>query len=429
MSTEIEVQDENTIEVRTMTDEEVVLHWAKQSKISIDSVEKLFKDGFTSMEAMELIDSDDLGKTKIPRGQQKLILASVNKRLESQKRAVISAPAQQQQADDVEETPNQNEAESTNAHEQPSDQSAITGNRKQKQKQQQDGGAHEQLPSVGNVSGADAFSALLSTLQTGQSIARSAVANGLEQVQSGVELNGSSINNNVLNQSASVNQLPTSVLSQSWKDPQIYLESAATGKSAPTHYDITDFISSTVEEEIIVGGNGSQQVVVKSGPRKPKLENVSLAQWSVANLAILYKLVAEGKLHGGNILDYLSYTTKICQLVQKYTLVSVLLYDREYRQLQARHDFRWGTDVPHFHTIHLLPRTSRPVQPPAGKTSGTASKATPSVAPLTLDGKVICKLFNSKNGCHYKECRFMHQCSVPGCYQYHSAQNHNQSKN
>ena len=77
-------------------------------------------------------------------------------------------------------------------------------------------------------------------------------------------------------------------------------------------------------------------MVVKSGPCKPKLENVSLAQWSVANLAILYRLVAESKLHGGNILDYLSYTTKICQLVQRFTLISVLLYDREYRQLQAR---------------------------------------------------------------------------------------------
>ena len=64
---------------------------------------------------------------------------------------------------------------------------------------------------------------------------------------------------------------------------------------------------STVEEEIIVGGNGSQEVVVKSRPPKLKLENVSSAQWSVANLAILYKLVEEGKLHEGYILDYLSF--------------------------------------------------------------------------------------------------------------------------
>ena len=46
-------------------------------------MEKLFKEGFTSMEALELIDSDDLAKTKIPRGQQKLILANVGKLLNS----------------------------------------------------------------------------------------------------------------------------------------------------------------------------------------------------------------------------------------------------------------------------------------------------------------------------------------------------------
>ena len=123
---EIEVQDENTIEFRTMTYEDVVLHWAKQSKISIDSVEKLFKDRCRSMKTIKLIDGDDLGKTKILRGQQKLILASVNKRLDLQKRAVINAPAPQQQADDIEETPNQTEAESRNAHEQPSDKSVTT---------------------------------------------------------------------------------------------------------------------------------------------------------------------------------------------------------------------------------------------------------------------------------------------------------------
>lgn len=41
--------------------------------------------------------------------------------------------------------------------------------------------------------------------------------------------------------------------SQSWMDPQIFLETTAQDKSAPTHYDITDFISGTIEEELIVG--------------------------------------------------------------------------------------------------------------------------------------------------------------------------------
>ena len=59
---EIEVQDKITIEFRTMTYEEVVLHWAKQSKISVDSVEKLFKDRFTSMKVIKLIDEDYLDR-------------------------------------------------------------------------------------------------------------------------------------------------------------------------------------------------------------------------------------------------------------------------------------------------------------------------------------------------------------------------------
>ena len=64
-------------------------------------------------------------------------------------------------------------------------------------------------------------------------------------------------------------------------------------------------------------------VILKSDPRKPKLEAVTLAQWSIANLGILYKLLEEGKLDSKSILAYLSYTTKICQLVQRFNLVSV----------------------------------------------------------------------------------------------------------
>ena len=76
-------------------------------------------------------------------------------------------------------------------------------------------------------------------------------------------------------------------------------------------------------------------MIFRSVPQKVKLENVTLAQWSVANMAILYKLVGEGKLHAGNSLDCLSYTTKICQLLQKYSLISLWLCDREYRKLQV----------------------------------------------------------------------------------------------
>ena len=73
-------------------------------------------------------------------------------------------------------------------------------------------------------------------------------------------------------------------------------------------------------------------------------------------MAILYKLAGDGKLEGPALMDYLSYTTKVYQLVQKYSLASVLLY--EYRKLQGSMGFRLGTDVQHlqysFHDGYIV---------------------------------------------------------------------------
>ena len=85
---------ENVIEISTLSDEEVVLNWAARGKISQDAIEKLFKEGFTSMEAILLLEDEDLARTKIPRGQQKLILAAVRKLLKSTERAGDSAHVQ-----------------------------------------------------------------------------------------------------------------------------------------------------------------------------------------------------------------------------------------------------------------------------------------------------------------------------------------------
>ena len=106
-----------------------------------------------------------------------------------------------------------------------------------------------------------------------------------------------------------------------------------------------------------MGGTGSHQVVLKSGGQtNPNLK-------TTANLAILYKLHGEAKLTGDGILDYLPYMTKVCQLVQRYNLVSVLLYDREYRKLLCAHDFQWDTYVPHLDSVYLQPRIPCPNNP------------------------------------------------------------------
>ena len=210
----------------------------------------------------------------------------------------------------------------------------------------QDGYAHVSM---------DAYvQGLLTQLSRGQLQAKNGFASDL--------LTGSSISDNTQQvigalPTGNVNSVPQTQL---WKDPQIYLSLAANGKSASSRYDIVDFVSGNVEEEVVVGGSGSHQVILKSGPKEPKLENVSLAQWTIANLAILYRLHGEAKLTEESILDNLSYTRKVYQLVQRFNLVSVLLYDRDYRKLQCAHEFRWGTDVPHLHSVYLQPRLPCP---------------------------------------------------------------------
>ena len=60
-----------------MTDDEYLYAWAAERKISAAAIDKLIADGFTSVEAMKLIETSDLSRNKITRGQQKLIMASV----------------------------------------------------------------------------------------------------------------------------------------------------------------------------------------------------------------------------------------------------------------------------------------------------------------------------------------------------------------
>ena len=51
--------------------------WAAHQKSLRKTIDLLIKEGFESMEALLLIDSDDLSKTKIQRGQQKLLLKAL----------------------------------------------------------------------------------------------------------------------------------------------------------------------------------------------------------------------------------------------------------------------------------------------------------------------------------------------------------------
>ena len=143
-------------------------------------------------------------------------------------------------------------------------------------------------------------------------------------------------------------------------NPQAFLgtQQAQPKKGGETKpFLIPDFVSTatfdgSVEDEQGIGGSNDACIVLHAPRRKPKLDNISLSMWIEANVRIMHQLSTTGKLSGtSQIEDYLSYTVKVAELLESHTLVSVVMYDNEYRKLQHQYGFRWGSDSQHLHTL------------------------------------------------------------------------------
>ena len=68
----------------------------------------------------------------------------------------------------------------------------------------------------------------------------------------------------------------------SWQDPQ-YIKSLA--NTQDNYHDIVDFVSASgisFNDETLLSHSSTEQLIFKSGPSKPKLELISLCQWSMA---------------------------------------------------------------------------------------------------------------------------------------------------
>ena len=363
--------DIGTAVVSEMSSSDQVIKFLLENKIQRGVVDEIIERGFDSLEALSLLDPEDIKSQKIPVGQRRL-LVHVTKSLNSGGNTLQKADHGSQPT-----------ASTSNDIAQPVVEE------------------HDDIYS--------------------QTIINSLVAQQTQLSNSQSPSSGPLTNNNITPASAPNSGIDNT--QPSWQDPQIHI-ATATGKSGLLYLDVCDFVPHSVEEELVIGGQGEQQVVVKSGPKKPKLETLSLSQWSIANLSILYKLSSEGKLAGPALMDYLSYTTKIYQLVQKCNLASVLLYDREYRQLQASMGFRWGTDVQHLHMLHLQPR-DRQVKSATQTQPVRKSPNNFQTQPQKFKGDIgICKSYNSEKGCSFQKCRYLHQCILPGCNSKHPVTSH-----
>ena len=178
------------------------------------------------------------------------------------------------------------------------------------------------------------------------------------------------------------------------------------------YFKIVDFLPKAalqVEDEIALGGG----VHIKLGS-KPKLEKVTPAMWVVANSRIQRQLMMSP---GFDAASYLRYTEMVGEMACRFTWLSVLLFDDEYRQRQAAEDFKWGTDAPHLSTVTLRDRASTGT--PVARRGGASGNQRGGSA---ASGREYCRQWN-RGACSYgQRCNYEHACST--CGKDHAAKDH-----
>ncbi len=190
------------------------------------------------------------------------------------------------------------------------------------------------------------------------------------------------------------------------------------------YLDITDFLplQPQQEEETKLVTESGDGVVLKTGTKKTDLDKVTIPQWNCANMAIMDKLILDGKLSNAGERDYRNYTYIINELAIRYQWQSVLLYDREYRKLQATQGFRWGHTLDHSGKVFLKEKVYQQGktdgQSPGGK--GNKSEKQDKWRKSSVE---VCRNFNEGN-CFRDWCKFAHICSVPRCNKPHARTEH-----
>ena len=197
------------------------------------------------------------------------------------------------------------------------------------------------------------------------------------------------------------------------READIFLRPASVSTS--THgkpLRIIDYVSRLMPQEdrrVLSTADGQSSLILDCGSKKPKLESVSISQWSIANLRIFNELLTRGSLSTPlSMREYLSYCIKVLELASKYTWQSILKYDDEFRVVQAIYGYAWSQDHYHLHEVILRPLSSgapgagAASQPPRSTGNGNGPGASHQQRPFsalfathTADGSEICRNFNA----------------------------------
>jgi hypothetical protein len=192
------------------------------------------------------------------------------------------------------------------------------------------------------------------------------------------------------------------------------------------HLDIVDYLRQyeTLNDRVIIGNEGEDQVIIRSGSMRPKLDQVTPLQWMGASIRIMRELIGRGQLKAADTELYLSYMEKIGDFASKYTWPSILMYDREYRRWQAQCGCQWGTDNIHLAEILLDVRSRQTIQDNRASTSQHAKHQNKQMNNNSSKSNEICRRYNLSSCTLGDSCKYTHKCLSPGCNAAHPVTQH-----
>lgn len=204
---------------------------------------------------------------------------------------------------------------------------------------------------------------------------------------------------------ASTPQLAVPGLSATF-DPRILLTvKAATTKAV----HITQFLPERTRKrraarrkQLLVSTEENAQTLVIQEDTEHPYAGINIEEWGGANARLMHHLLKTGLLVHSHVDFYLAYTAKIFDLADKYVWDSVMDYDHTYRELQAEHQFLWGTLSPHMELQILIPKRRSQLGMP---TSTQATNSGQGQGPRSAD----CKLYKARGSCPFgQKCKYKH---------------------
>ena len=181
-------------------------------------------------------------------------------------------------------------------------------------------------------------------------------------------------------------------------------------------------------------GNGNK--IYTAGPtKKLTLGEVTIEQYGYAGIEILNDMLRNSEIASSDITHYLVYVQSVFRLASNIIWPSVLLYDMEYRDHQARDNFQWGSFIPNLREFHLVQKPDSVTAKAIGRNSNSFKESTSNSGnhnngkkgkgPFLPDGRTICRRFNTGE-CYRQDCKLAHHCAI--CYgKTHNASQHSAS--